>query len=99
MSILHYTHLCAILLGNKEKIMSMSKSAGNSEKKRSPMSMAILFVAINCIIVSVLTLALSAMAVLTNNYDKWFPVALCLSVVLFYIGRKLLSKKLRYRLF
>jgi hypothetical protein len=48
--------------------------------------------------VSVLTFALAALAVVTNNYDKWFPVAVVLSVSLFFLGRFLLSSKMRQRI-
>jgi hypothetical protein len=60
--------------------------------------MAVSFIAINCIIVSVLTFMLTALAVVTNNYDKWFPVAVLLSAVLFFVGKLLLSIKMRKRI-
>jgi hypothetical protein len=60
--------------------------------------MAVSFIAINCIIVSVLTFMLTALAVVTNNYDKWFPVAVLLSAVLFFVGKLLLSVKMRKRI-
>jgi hypothetical protein len=60
--------------------------------------MAVSFIAINCIIVSVLTFMLTALAVVTNNYDKWFPVAVLLSAALFFVGKLLLSVKMRKRI-
>ncbi|MBT1451432.1 hypothetical protein KJ365_11135 [Glaciecola sp. XM2] len=78
--------------------MSITNDERGGAKRNSPMSMVIVFLAINCIIVSVLTFTLTALAVLTNNYDKWFPVAILLSVGLFFIGRLLLSKRIRKQL-
>lgn len=70
--------------------MSITNDSHN-KPKQSTSHVAIMFVAINCIIVSVLTFSLSAVAVITNNYDKWFPVAIFLTVALFLIGRWLLT--------
>lgn len=78
--------------------MSSSRNETNGRKHTSTVSMAVSFIAINCIIVSVLTFMLTALAVVTNNYDKWFPVAVLLSAVLFFVGKLLLSIKMRKRI-
>jgi len=78
--------------------MPITSNQRNARNHTSTLSMAISFIAINCIIVSVLTFALAALAVVTNNYDKWFPVAIALSVSLFFLGRVLLSSKMRQRI-
>lgn len=78
--------------------MSTSRNETNARKHTSTVSMAVSFIAINCLIVSALTFMLTAIAVVTNNYDKWFPVAVVLSVALFFIGKLLLSIKIRKRI-
>lgn len=64
-----------------------------NKPKHTVLSLAIMFLAINCIIVSVLTFSLTALAVATSNYDKWFPVAVLLSIGFFFIGRLLLRSQ------
>lgn len=66
-----------------------------NKSKHSVLSLAIMFLAINCIIVSVLTFSLTTLAVVTNNYDKWFPIAVLLSIGLFFIGRLLIRSQRR----
>jgi hydrogenase-4 membrane subunit HyfE len=69
----------------------------SNKSKHSLLNIAIMFLAINCIIVSVLTFSLTTVAVLMNNYDKWFPVAVLLSIGLFLIGRWLIRTQ-RHRI-
>lgn len=64
-----------------------------NKSKHSLLSLAIMFLAINCIIVSVLTFSLTALAIATSNYDKWFPVAVLLSIGLLFIGRWLIRSQ------
>lgn len=78
--------------------MSTSRNETNARKHTSTVSMAVSFIAINCLILSALTFMLTAIAIVTNNYDKWFPVAVVLSVALFFIGKLLLSIKIRKRI-
>jgi len=78
--------------------MSTSRNETNARKHTSTVSMVVSFIAVNCLIVSALTFMLTAIAVVTNNYDKWFPVAVVLSVALFFIGKLLLSIKIRKRI-
>lgn len=78
--------------------MSTPRNETNAHKHTSTVSMAVSFIAINCLIVSALTFMLIAIAVVTNNYDKWFPVAVVLSVALLFIGKVLLSIKIRKRI-
>ncbi|WP_395338714.1 hypothetical protein PN836_012430 [Ningiella sp. W23] len=70
--------------------MNMTNNDSNNNRP-SLYGMSIKFIAINLIIVSVLTFALTGIAVITNNYDKWFPLAIVISVVFFFIGRWLLK--------
>ncbi len=74
--------------------MSATKNSLN-KGKQSWFNFALVFLAINCIIVSALTFLLTIMAVLSNHYDKWFPVAIILSAVLFLGGRWILRVQRR----
>ncbi|MFC4698635.1 hypothetical protein ACFO4O_00490 [Glaciecola siphonariae] len=74
--------------------MSVCKNDTN-KPRYSVFNYAMMFLAINCIIVSVLTFTLTAIAVVTNNYDKWFPVAVLLSLGLMFFGRWLLRAQRR----
>nr|WP_136250854.1 hypothetical protein [Ningiella ruwaisensis] len=75
--------------------MALSNFKEN-KSKHSFLNTVIAFVAVNCIIVSVLTFVLTSIAVITSNYDKWFPVAVILSVLFFFIGRWLIHNRHRF---
>lgn len=74
--------------------MSITNNQAN-KSKHTLFSLAVMFLAINCIIVSVLTFSLTALAVVTSNYDKWFPMAVLLSIGFFFVGRFLIRSQQR----
>lgn len=82
------------IMQRREAAMCVTNNQAN-KPKYSVFNLAIMFLAINCIIVSVLTFSLATLAVITSNYDKWFPVAVILSIALFFIGRLIIRSQRR----
>jgi hypothetical protein len=70
--------------------MSTLKNRTNNVRQ-SWLRLAKVFFGINCIIVSVLTLMLTGLAIINSHYDRWFPLAVVLTVVLFITGRWVLQ--------